>query len=155
MPTLRQLAVKGRRHKVRRCTVAALKGAPQRKGIIIKLGITTPKKPNSAKRKYARVGVMYSDKVISAHPPGEGETYLHEHSVVMVEGGSPPDVPGINYSLIRGCYDFRVPESFGRKNRRSKFGCYTLPAPFAPHPEAVRLLNLQERLAQKRRRRKF
>jgi small subunit ribosomal protein S12 len=122
MPTYRQLSLKGREKKTRRCVVAALKGAPQRKGIVMKIGITTPRKPNSAKRKFARVRVMASKKLISAHPPGIGPLYIQQYSIVLVEGGSPPDTPGTNYSLIRGVYDFCISEEYGRRRRRSKFG---------------------------------
>src|SRR5690606_12682287 len=135
MPTLRQLAFKGRIRKRRRCIVAALKGAPQRRGVVVKMGITTPRKPNSAKRKYAKVGILYSKKIIFAHPPGTGPTFINEYSTVMVEGGNPPDVPGINYSLIRGLYDFSVPEKYGRKRRRSKFGMYKMPEILQPRKE--------------------
>jgi len=145
MPTFRQLAFKGRIQKRRRCIVAALKGGPQRKGVVVKMGITTPKKPNSAKRKYAKVGIMYAKKIIFAHPPGIGQTFIQEFSTVMVEGGNPPDVPGINYSLIRGVYDFSVPEQFGRKRRRSKFGAYKLPEFLTPKKEVLQLLQQEQK----------
>lgn len=122
MSTFRQLCFKGRIRKRRRCKVAALLGAPMRKGVITKMAITTPRKPNSAKRKYAKVRVIRSGKIIHAHIPGVGQPFIQEYSIVMVEGGSPPDVPGVNYSLIRGLYDFEHYETFGRHKRRSKFG---------------------------------
>jgi len=122
MPTLRQLSFFGRKLKRRRCTVAALVGAPQKKGVVIKMGITTPRKPNSAKRKYAKVRMIVSKKVIFAHVPGIGKHGLQEYSIVLVEGGNPPDVPGVNYTLIRGIYDFDKLEEYERKKRRSKFG---------------------------------
>ena len=122
MPTFRQLSLYGRLQKRRRCVVAALKGAPQRKAVVVKLGIMTPKKPNSAKRKYVKVRVLASKKLVFAHPPGIGSPYIQEYSIVMIEGGNPPDVPGINYTLIRGLYDFSVSEEFGRVNKRSKYG---------------------------------
>jgi small subunit ribosomal protein S12 len=122
MPTYRQLSLYGREQKVRRCVAAALLGGPQRKAVVVKMGITTPRKPNSAKRKYAKVRIIMSRKVIFAHPPGIGSTYIQEYSVVLVEGGNPPDVPGINYSLVRGVYDFHKSEEYGRRKRRSKFG---------------------------------
>lgn len=125
MPTLHQLSLKGRKKKRRRSLVAALKGAPQRKGVVVKMRVTTPRKPNSAKRRYARVRVLSSKKLISAHPPGLGSPYIQEYSMVLIEGGSPPDTPGINYSLIRGVYDFCVVEDYGRSRRRSKFGALT------------------------------
>jgi small subunit ribosomal protein S12 len=122
MPTLRQLSFYGRKNKRRRCAVAALVGAPQKKGVIIKMGITTPRKPNSAKRKYAKVRMIVSKKIIFAHVPGIGKHGLQEYSIVLVEGGNPPDVPGVNYTMIRGVYDFDKPEEYKRKKRRSKFG---------------------------------
>lgn len=122
MSTWRQLALYGREQKSRRCIVAALKGAPQRKAVVMSLGFTTPKKPNSAKRKFIKAKIIISGKSIFAHPPGIGATGLIQYSIVMIEGGNPPDVPGINYSLIRGVYDFFVPEEIKRKRRRSKFG---------------------------------
>lgn len=122
MPTLKQLSLYGRKLKRRRCQVAALVGAPQKKGVIIKMGITTPRKPNSAKRKYAKVRMIVSKKLIFAHVPGIGKHGLQEYSIVLVEGGNPPDVPGVNYSLIRGAYDFDKLEEYVRRKRRSKFG---------------------------------
>lgn len=122
MPTIRQLGIKGRGSKRRRPTAAALVGAPMRKGVILKMAITTPRKPNSAKRKYAKIRIIISRKVIHAHIPGRGPSYLQQYSIVMVEGGSPPDVPGVNYSLIRGLCDFDVDELAPRHQRRSKFG---------------------------------
>ena len=122
MATFRQLSFKNRIQKRRRCKVAALLGAPMRKGVVMKMAITTPRKPNSAKRKYAKVRVICAKKVIHAHIPGIGPSFIQEYSIVMVEGGSPPDVPGVNYSLIRGLYDFEHYETFGRRKRRSKFG---------------------------------
>jgi small subunit ribosomal protein S12 len=144
MPTLRQLAIKGRGKKRRRCIVAALRGGPQRKAVVMKMGVTTPKKPNSAKRKYAKVGVLYSKKVVFAHPPGIGQTFIQEYSTVLLEGGNPPDVPGINYSLVRGVYDFSVPEKFGRKRRRSKFGMYKVPAFLTPKNEVIQLVKSEQ-----------
>ena len=122
MATFRQLGFKTRIQKRRRCKVAALLGAPMRKGVVMKMAITTPRKPNSAKRKYAKVRVIRAKKVIHAHIPGIGPTFIQEYSIVMVEGGCPPDVPGVNYSLVRGLYDFEHYETFGRQKRRSKFG---------------------------------
>jgi len=122
MPTFRQLSFYGRKNKRRRCAVAALAGAPHKKGVIVKMGITTPRKPNSAKRKYAKVRMIVAKKVIFAHVPGIGKHGLQEYSIVLVEGGSPPDVPGVNYTMMRGVYDFDKPEEYKRRKRRSKFG---------------------------------
>jgi len=139
MPTIRQLAIKGRSRKRRRCTVAALKGAPQRKAVVVKMGTTTPKKPNSAKRRFVKVAVLRSKKIIFAYPPGNGKTFIQDFSTVMIEGGGPPDVPGINYSLIRGVYDFAVPEEIGRTRKRSKYGTYKyVPERIIPTLEAMR-----------------
>src|ERR1700759_4826242 len=122
MATLRQLSFKERIQKRRRCKVAALLGAPMKKGVVVKMAITTPRKPNSAKRKYAKVRVISSKKVIHAHIPGLGPTFIQEYSIVMVEGGNPPDVPGVNYSLLRGLCDFDQPEIFGKRKKKYKFG---------------------------------
>jgi len=151
MSTFRQLAVKESRHKKkRRCVVAALKGAPQRRAVVMKMGTTTPKKPNSAKRKFVKVGVLHTKKVVFAHPPGTGQTFIQEFSTVMIEGGSPPDVPGINYTLIRGIYDFCIPEKFGRKRRRSKFGAFRkIPDVLEPKMETLKIM-YEERLQRKR-----
>lgn len=122
MPTFRQLSFYGRKNKRRRCAVAALVGAPHKKGVIVKIGLTTPRKPNSAKRKYAKVRMIVANKIIFAHVSGIGKHGLQEYSIVLVEGGSPPDVPGVNYTLMRGVYDFDKPEEYKRRKRRSKFG---------------------------------
>jgi len=123
MSTLHQLSRSdGRRLKVRRNAVAALAGAPMRRAVVIKLAVTNPRKPNSGKRKYVKIRVIFSKKVVHAHMPGRGPNYIQEYSIVMVEGGNPPDVPGVNYSLIRGVYDFDQSEEFGRRKKRSKFG---------------------------------
>ena len=82
----------------------------------------SPRKPNSAKRTFAKVRLIFSKKKIFAKIPGIGEHYLQTHSIVMVRGHGPKDSPGINYHLIRGLCDFVREESFGRMNRRSKFG---------------------------------
>jgi len=123
MATFLQLARKGRIHKRRRNAVAALLGGPQRKAVVMRMMTTNPRKPNSAKRKYARVRIVISDRVVNAHIPGIGPSFIQEYSVVMIEGGNPPDTPGVNYSLIRGVYDFDSSEQYGRMKRRSKFGC--------------------------------
>lgn len=122
MPTFRQLGLIGRVQKRRRCVVAALKGAPMRRAVVSKTGWTTPKKPNSAKRKFVKVRVLASKKLVFAHPPGIGPVYVQEYSIVMIEGGNPPDVPGINYTLIRGLYDYSIREEYGRRKKRSKYG---------------------------------
>jgi len=122
MPTLHQLSVRGRKHKRRRSLVAALSGAPMRRAIVVKMAITTPRKPNSAKRRYAKIRILFNDKVVHAKVPGSGHPGIQEYSNVMVEGGSPPDTPGVNYTLIRGLLDFDKHESWGRTKKRSKYG---------------------------------
>jgi ribosomal protein S12 len=82
----------------------------------------SPRKPNSAKRTFAKVRIQISQKKIFAKIPGIGDHFLQAHSVVLVRGHGPKDSPGINYNLIRGLYDFNKVELFGRQNRRSKFG---------------------------------
>jgi len=124
MSSLRNSAKKhGKR--VRRCKVAALIGAPRRKAVIKKIAVTTPRKPNSAKRRYAKITVIKTGKVVHAKVPGIGKPEIQEYSVVMFEGGSPKDTPGVNYTLIRGKLDFDKEEEFKRKKSRSKFGLKT------------------------------
>jgi len=124
LPTLHQLSIERdkRTHKIRRNTVAAFLGAPQRKGVVFKIATMSPRKPNSARRTFAKVRVLISNKKIFAKIPGIGDHFLQAHSVVLVRGHGPKDSPGINYHLVRGLYDFNKIELFGRRNRRSKFG---------------------------------
>ena len=124
LPTLHQLSISSfkRIPKKRRNKVAPFLGGPQRKGIIYKISTMTPRKPNSAKRTFAKVRILISNKKIFAKIPGIGEHFLQAHSAVLVRGHGPKDSPGINYHLIRGLYDFTKIELFGRRNRRSKFG---------------------------------
>jgi small subunit ribosomal protein S12 len=96
--------------------------APQRKGAIYKITTMSPRKPNSAKRTFAKVRLLFNNKRLFAKIPGIGEHFLQTHSIVLVRGHGPKDSPGINYHLIRGQCDFIKPEPYGRKNRRSKFG---------------------------------
>jgi len=96
--------------------------APQRKGVIYKVTTMSPRKPNSAKRTFAKVRLLFNNKRIFAKVPGIGEHYLQAHSIVLVRGHGPKDSPGINYHLIRGSHDFIKEEPFGRRRRRSKFG---------------------------------
>lgn len=100
----------------------AFRGAPHRKGVVYKIAVITPRKPNSAKRTIAKVKLNFNDKRIFAKIPGQGEHFLQAHSVVLVRGHGPKDTPGVNYHLIRGLFDFERIELFGRRNRRSKFG---------------------------------
>jgi small subunit ribosomal protein S12 len=122
LPTNAQLSKKKRINKLRRNKVAPFEGAPQRKGIVYKIAIMSPRKPNSAKRTFAKIKIAINYKKIFAKIPGIGEHFLQNHSVVLVRGHGPKDSPGINYNLIRGLCDFNRVEQFGRRNRRSKFG---------------------------------
>jgi len=118
MPTINQLCNSIRKLKKSVNRVPALEGSPQKKGVCLKVFIRTPKKPNSAQRKVARLRIS-TKKKISAYIPGEGHT-LQEYSTVLMRGGRVKDLPGIKYHLIRGKYDF-----LGLKNRRqarSKYG---------------------------------
>jgi small subunit ribosomal protein S12 len=100
----------------------AFLNGPHRKGVIYKITTMSPRKPNSARRTFAKVRLLVNDKRIFAKIPGIGEHFLQAHSVVFVRGHGPKDSPGINYHLIRGLCDFVKVEPYGRKNRRSKFG---------------------------------
>jgi small subunit ribosomal protein S12 len=122
IPTGIQLSFNIRKSKWRRSKVAALEGAPMKKGIVYKIAVMSPRKPNSAKRTFAKIRVGVKQKKIFAKIPGIGEHFLQAHSVVLVRGHGPKDSPGINYHLIRGVYDFSRVEVYGRSNRRSKFG---------------------------------
>lgn len=121
-PTFGQLARKPRQSKIKRAKAPAFKGAPHRKGIVYKVAIMTPRKPNSARRTFAKVRLTFSDKRVFAKIPGIGEHKLQPHSLVFLRGHGPKDCPGINYHLIRGLCDFTLIEQFGRKRSRSKYG---------------------------------
>lgn len=118
MPTVSQL-IRGARKKVQKKSAApALKGCPQRRGVCLQVRTTTPKKPNSALRKIARVRLTNGEEV-TAYIPGIGHN-LQEHSVVLVRGGRVKDLPGVRYHIIRGALD-----AAGVQNRmqgRSKYG---------------------------------
>ena len=118
MPTTNQLLRNPRKAKTFRVKTPALEGCPQKKGVCLKISILTPKKPNSALRKVARIRLTNNRKV-SAYIPGEGHN-LQQYSTVLMRGGRVKDLPGIKYHLVRGKYDF-----LGIKNRkvsRSKYG---------------------------------
>ena len=118
MPTISQLVRKGRKKTISRNKVPALKRSPQKKGICTRVYTTTPKKPNSALRKVARVKLTNGFEV-TAYIPGEGHN-LQEHSVVVIRGGRVKDLPGVRYHILRGNADA---ESVGdRKQRRSLYG---------------------------------
>ena len=118
MPTINQLVRKGRRDKVAKVKTAALKGSPQRRGVCTRVYTTTPKKPNSALRKVARVRLTTGIEV-SAYIPGEGHN-LQEHSMVLVRGGRVKDLPGVRYKIIRGALDTQGVKD--RKQARSRYG---------------------------------
>ncbi|WP_445166871.1 30S ribosomal protein S12 [Mycolicibacterium sp. Dal123E01] len=118
MPTIQQLVRKGRTDKVNKVKTAALKGSPQRRGVCTRVYTTTPKKPNSALRKVARVKLTTGVEV-TAYIPGEGHN-LQEHSMVLVRGGRVKDLPGVRYKIIRGSLDTQGVKA--RKQARSKYG---------------------------------
>ena len=118
MPTINQLIKKSRIKKKRSAKVPALDKCPQKKGVCLKIFIRTPKKPNSAKRKLARIRLT-NKKIVSGYIIGEGHN-LQEHSVVLIRGGRVKDVPGLKYKIIRGVYDFEGLKK--RKQARSKYG---------------------------------
>ena len=121
MPTINQLVRKGRRPKFSRVTTPALRGAPQKRGVCTRVYTTTPKKPNSALRKVARVRLT-NGMEISSYIPGEGHN-LQEHSVVLVRGGRVRDLPGVRYKVIRAALD--AAGVADRRKGRSKFGAKT------------------------------
>jgi len=118
MPTINQLIRKPRRAPVTRNKVPALAACPQKRGVCTRVYTTTPKKPNSALRKVARVRLTNGFEVIS-YIPGEGHN-LQEHSVVMIRGGRVKDLPGVRYHIIRGTLDTQGVKD--RRRRRSKYG---------------------------------
>ncbi len=118
MPTIQQLVRKGRSKLMDKSKSPALVSCPQRRGVCTRVYTTTPKKPNSAMRKVARVRLTNKFEV-SAYIPGEGHN-LQEHSIVMIRGGRVKDLPGVRYHIIRGTLDTAGVE--GRKQQRSKYG---------------------------------
>ena len=118
MPTINQLIRNGRKRVLKKGTAPALTGAPQRRGVCTRVYTTTPKKPNSALRKVARVRLSNSFEV-TAYIPGEGHN-LQEHSIVLIRGGRVKDLPGVRYHIIRGVLDTSGVQE--RKQGRSKYG---------------------------------
>ena len=118
MPTIQQLVRKGRQDKIGKTKTPALKGSPQRRGVCTRVFTTTPKKPNSALRKVARVRLTNLQEV-TAYIPGEGHN-LQEHSVVLIRGGRTSDLPGFRYKVIRAALDAAGVSD--RKQGRSKYG---------------------------------
>ena len=118
MPTINQLVRKGRKNLVKKNKVPALMECPQRRGVCTRVYTTTPKKPNSALRKVARVKLTNGQEVTS-YIGGEGHN-LQEHSVVVIRGGRVKDLPGVRYHIVRGSLDTQGVEN--RKQGRSKYG---------------------------------
>ena len=118
MPTIQQLVRKGRSPKVSKTKAPALKANPQQAGVCTRVYTTTPKKPNSAMRKVARVKLRNGTEV-TAYIPGEGHN-LQEHSVVLIRGGRVRDLPGVRYHVLRGVLDTQGVKD--RKQSRSKYG---------------------------------
>ncbi len=118
MPTINQLIRKGRKKLVAKKKTRALQSCPQRRGVCTRVYTTTPKKPNSALRKVARVRLTNGFEVTS-YIPGEGHN-LQEHSIVLIRGGRVKDLPGVRYHIVRGTLDTQGVSD--RKQRRSKYG---------------------------------
>lgn len=118
MPTINQLVRKKRQKVIKKTSTPALKGAPQKRGVCTRVYTTTPKKPNSALRKVARVRLT-SGMEVTAYIPGIGHN-LQEHSIVLIRGGRVKDLPGIRYKIIRSTLDTAGVED--RKKARSKYG---------------------------------
>jgi len=118
MPTISQLTRKGRTKSQKKSKSVALNRCPQLRGVCTRVYITTPKKPNSAMRKVARVRLTNGNEV-NAYIPGEGHN-LQEHSIVLVRGGRVKDLPGVKYHIVRGALDTAGVD--GRRQRRSKYG---------------------------------
>lgn len=118
MPTISQLVRKGRQRKSKKATAPALQQCPQKRGVCVRVYTSTPKKPNSALRKVARVRLTTGIEVTS-YIPGEGHN-LQEHSVVLIRGGRVKDLPGVRYHIIRGTLDSTGVNA--RRQGRSKYG---------------------------------
>jgi len=118
VPTIQQLIRKGRESEEQKSDAPALEGSPQRRGVCTRVYTTTPKKPNSALRKVARVRLTNGNEV-TAYIPGEGHN-LQEHSIVLVRGGRVKDLPGVKYHIVRGALDTAGVED--RRQGRSKYG---------------------------------
>jgi small subunit ribosomal protein S12 len=125
LPTIQQLIRIGRKPAVKKRKAAALRGSPQRRGVCVRVYTATPKKPNSALRKVARVRLTTGAEV-TAYIPGVGHN-LQEHSVVLIRGGRVRDLPGVRYHIIRGTLD--TAGTRNRKQGRSKYGAKREKAP--------------------------
>lgn len=118
MPTVNQLIRKGRKRSVKKTTSRALENNPQKRGVCTRVYTTTPKKPNSALRKVARVRLTNGIEA-NAYIPGEGHN-LQEHSIVLIEGGRVKDLPGVRYHIVRGTLDTAGVDD--RRTSRSRYG---------------------------------
>ncbi|MAO86956.1 MAG: 30S ribosomal protein S12 [Candidatus Marinimicrobia bacterium] len=118
MPTINQLIRKGRKRIEKKNSTPALMGNPHKRGVCIRVYTTTPKKPNSALRKVARVRLT-NGREVNAYIPGEGHN-LQEHSIVLIEGGRVKDLPGVRYHIVRGTLDTAGVSD--RKTSRSRYG---------------------------------
>jgi small subunit ribosomal protein S12 len=118
LPTLNQLVRLGRKRQTKKTGAPALKGCPQKRGVCTRVYTSTPKKPNSALRKVARVRLTNGIEV-TAYIPGEGHN-LQEHSIVLIRGGRVKDLPGVRYHVVRGALDTSGVD--GRSQSRSKYG---------------------------------
>ncbi|MFQ5606300.1 MAG: 30S ribosomal protein S12 [Candidatus Zixiibacteriota bacterium] len=118
MPTINQLIRSGRKRLLTKKNTPALKASPQKRGVCTRVYTSTPKKPNSALRKVARVKLT-NQMEVTAYIPGEGHN-LQEHSIVLIRGGRVKDLPGVRYHIIRGAMDTSGVD--GRTNSRSKYG---------------------------------
>ena len=118
MPTISQLVRKGRRKQVYKSKSPVLESCPQKRGVCLQVKTMTPKKPNSALRKVARVKLSNGTEV-TAYIPGEGHN-LQEHSMVLVRGGRVKDLPGVRYKIVRGALDTQAVKN--RKQARSRYG---------------------------------
>ncbi len=118
MPRLSQLIKKNRKKSIKKTSTPALKGSPQKRGVCTRVYTVTPKKPNSALRKVARVRLT-SGVEVTAYIPGIGHN-LQEHSIVLIRGGSVADLPGVRYHIVRGALD--TTGVTDRKKSRSKYG---------------------------------
>jgi small subunit ribosomal protein S12 len=118
VPTINQLIRKGRKRKVEKSKAPAMGACPQKRGVCTRVYTQTPKKPNSAMRKVARVRLTNGIEV-TAYIPGEGHN-LQEHSIVLIRGGRVKDLPGVRYHVLRGVLDASGVD--GRTNSRSKYG---------------------------------
>ena len=120
MPTFQQLIKSSRQFKFIKCKTPALSNSPQKRGICLKVYVTSPKKPNSAKRKVASVLLFGKVRTkIIGYIPGEKHE-LQEHAIVLIRGGRVKDLPGVRYHLVNGLFDFR--STVKRKRKRSKYG---------------------------------